>query len=598
MVFNGVFISESLNLPDPAHSVEVISGNKKSMKKIILLILNGVWVVTALMAQGITTAGGETVKESEIVYPESMTQQLGNLLKTWQIDLSEAEIECKRGQNVTFHDSVYTNRLYRLPTEMELSFNRVVKSHIEMYANRRREQVSYMLALGDYYFPMFEQALDKYGLPLELKYLPVIESALNPVAVSRAGATGLWQFMLYTGKGYGLEVNSLVDERRDPYKATEAAVRYLKDLYTIYHDWNLVIAAYNCGPGNVNKAIARSGGKRDYWQIYNYLPRETRGYVPAFIAANYIMNHYTDHQICPAHSYNTTTALDTVYVKERIYLEQIAGVLDVPIGELRRLNPQFRKDVIPGDYKAYALVLPSEKMYAFIDKNREIINYNRGRYLTHRTSTDEYLGSTLSSASGNSSNVYYRVRKGDNLSSIAGRNGISLAQLKSWNGLRSNRIGVGKRLVVGKKKVDLPKPESGKQLAQSLSDSAAGETKTVSQYYRVRKGDTLGKIAQKNGIGVSQLQAWNRLKSSKIAIGDQLIVGQKEVAVPKETAALDKGEPNRTQTSGGGSTIISAYLKDQMEKTAESKAGTEAEGVTGSGAKAAGADDDEIEMQQ
>jgi len=554
--------------------------------------------VTALMAQGNTTSGGEVVKESEIVYPESMTQQLGNLLKTWQIDLSEAEIECKRGQNVTFHDSVYTNRLYRMPTEMELSFNNVVKSYIEMYANRRREQVSYMLALGDYYFPMFEQALDKYGLPLELKYLPVIESALNPVAVSRAGATGLWQFMLYTGKGYGLEVSSLVDERRDPYKATEAAVRYLKDLHAIYHDWNLVIAAYNCGPGNVNKAIARSGGKRDYWQIYNYLPRETRGYVPAFIAANYIMSHYADHQICPAHSYNTITALDTVYVKERIHLEQIAGVLDVSMSELRRLNPQFRRDVIPGDYKTYALVLPTEKMFTFIDKNSEIINFNRDRYLTHRSSTDEILGNTVSSASGNSTNVYYRVRKGDNLSSIAGRNGISLTQLKSWNGLRSNRIGVGKRLIVGKKTVNRPKPESGEQLAQSNADSPAGETKTVSQYYRVRKGDTLGKIAQKNGIGVSQLQAWNRLKSSRIAIGDQLIVGQQEVAVPKETAALNKEEANRKQSSGGGSTIISAYLKDQMDKTAESKADGEAEGVTGSAAKAAGADTDVSEIQE
>lgn len=568
------------------------------MKKIILLILIGVWLGTALLAQGNVASGGETIKESEIVYPESMTQQLGNLLKTWQIDLSEAEIECKRGQNVIFPDSVYTNRLYRMPTEMELSFNSVVKSHIEMYANRRREQVSYMLALSDYYFPMFEQALDKYGLPLELKYLPVIESALNPVAVSRAGATGLWQFMLYTGKGYGLEVNSLVDERRDPYKATEAAVRYLKDLYAIYGDWNLVIAAYNCGPGNVNKAIARSGGKRDYWQIYNYLPRETRGYVPAFIAANYIMSHYADHQICPAHSYNTTTALDTVYVKERIHLEQIAGVLNVSISELRRMNPQFRRDVIPGDYKAYALVLPSEKMYAFIDKNSEIINFNRDRYLTHRSSTDEYLGNMISAASGNSANVYYRVRKGDNLSAIAGKNGISLSQLKSWNGLRSNRIGVGKRLIVGKKTVDLPQPESEEQLAQSNADNSTGETKTVSQYYRVRKGDTLGKIADKNGIRVSQLQAWNRLKSTKIGIGDQLIVGQKVVAVPKETVALNKEEPNRNQPSGGGSAIISAYLKDQMEKPAESKTGEEAEGVTVVGAKAAGADADESEIQE
>lgn len=248
------------------------------------------------------TALKDTISDNAIVYPESMSEKLSDLLAAWQLELSTDELQCLRGQNVSYHDTIYANRLYTLPTVMELSYNQVVKSYIEMYSTRRREQVSYMLALGEYYFPMFEEALDRHGLPLELKYLPVIESALNPIAVSRVGATGLWQFMLRTGKSYGLEVNSLVDERRDPYKSTEAAVKYLKDLYAIYGDWNLVIAAYNCGPGNVNKAIARSGGKRDYWEIYYKLPKETRGYVPAFIAANYIMNHFSDHNICPAHN--------------------------------------------------------------------------------------------------------------------------------------------------------------------------------------------------------------------------------------------------------------------------------------------------------
>jgi len=453
------------------------------MKKNIIVTLISLLMGTVLMAQEERQPARESIHDSTIVYPESMREQLSDLLKTWQIDLSKAEVECERGLNIVFHDSVYLNRLSRLPSVMELSFNSVVKSYIEMYANRRREQVSYMLALGDYYFPMFEQALDRHGLPLELKYLPVIESALNPVAVSRAGATGLWQFMLRTGKGYGLEVNSLVDERRDPYKATEAAVRYLKDLFAIYGDWNLVIAAYNCGPGNVNKAIARSGGKRDYWQIYYLLPRETRGYVPAFIAANYIMHHYADHKICPAHSYNTTTALDTVHVTERIHLEQIAGVLDLSVGELRRLNPQLKKDVIPGDSKAYALVLPTEKMYAFIDKNDEIMNYNRSRYLTHRSNTDGYLNGTVSTGSGNSTNIYYRVKKGDNLSAIAQRNRISLSQLKSWNGLKSNNIGVGKSLIVAKKVVALPKTENGEQLTQERSAGASREGSDIISSY-------------------------------------------------------------------------------------------------------------------
>ena len=525
------------------------------MRNIFLLTVTGLWLCTALPAQNspvsvVDSVSEDTVSDDAIVYPESMTEQLGDLLKAWQLNLQDAEIECLKGQNVHFHDSVYTHRLHSMPTVMELSYNSVVRKYIEMYADRKREQVSYMLALGDYYFPMFEQALDRHGLPLELKYLPVIESALNPVAVSRAGATGLWQFMLRTGKGYGLEVNSLVDERRDPYKATEAAARYLKDLYAIYGDWNLVIAAYNSGPGNVNKAIARSGGKRDYWQIYHKLPRETRGYVPAFIAANYIMHYYADHNICPARTFNTSVALDTIQVHERIHLEQIAGVLDISVSDLRRLNPQFRKDIIPGDFKPYALVLPSEKMYAFIDKGTEITNLQREQYFTHRSNTDGYLGSYETSLSGNSTNVYYRVKKGDNLSTIARRNGITLSQLKSWNGLRSDRIGIGKRLIVGHTKTEEPDAVSKEQAVEQASvDEALGRVETINRYYRVRNGDTLGEIAQRNGVRVSELQKWNGLQSTRIRAGDQLIVDQKKLPLPAEEKET---EYNRADTSDGG----------------------------------------------
>lgn len=547
------------------------------MKKIILLTVTSVWVYTFLPAQNNPVLATQTISDSTIVYPESMTEQLSDLLKAWQLDLQHSDEECSKGINVHFHDTIFTHRLHSMPTEMELSYNNVVKKYIEMYADRKREQVGYMLALGSYYFPMFEQALDRHGLPLELKYLPVIESALNPVAVSRAGATGLWQFMLRTGKGYGLEVNSLVDERRDPHKATDAAVRYLKDLYAIYGDWNLVIAAYNCGPGNVNKAIARSGGKRDYWEIYHRLPRETRGYVPAFIAANYIMNYYADHNICPAHSSATSSALDTVQVNERLHLAQIAGVLDINVSELRRLNPQFKKDVIPGDFKAYSLVLPSEKMYAFIDQGSEITNYQRSQYLTHRSNTDGYLQDSGTSISGNSTQTYYRVKKGDNLSGIARRNGITLSQLKSWNGLRSNRIGIGKRLIVGYKAVAPPKTETTELLAQSSQVGSSTETETISQFYRVRKGDTLGKIAQKNGVHVSELKSWNGLKSTRIGIGDQLIVGKKEVPVSAKEAANNEPKEiaySRSETSGG-SDIISSYLKEQIEKKEESPSAEE-----------------------
>lgn len=543
------------------------------MKKLILPVLCSMWMISIVNAQEPVTGNNDSITDNAIVFPESMTGQLSELLRDWQIDLSQNDEECMRGANVLFPDSVYISRLHSMPTVMELSFNSVVKNYIEMYASRRREQVSYMLALGDYYFPLFEQALDREGLPLELKYLPVIESALNPVAVSRAGATGLWQFMLRTGKGYGLEVNSLVDERRDPYKATEAAVRYLKDLYAIYHDWNLVIAAYNCGPGNVNKAIARSGGKRDYWQIYYRLPRETRGYVPAFIAANYIMNHYADHNICPAHMQTSPTALDTVHVNELLHFDQVSAVLDIPVEELRRLNPQFRKDVIPGNSKPYALVLPSEKMYAFVDQHNEILAYNSSLYNPHRSNTENFLNNgNLTSGSGE--DIIYRVRKGDNLSSIARRNGITLSQLKSLNGLKSNKISIGKLLVVGKKAVV---PPSNNADALTAQQSGGEDVETVNQYYRVRKGDTLGKIAQTNGVRVSQLLAWNGLRNTRIGIGDRLIVHQKVVPKVKEEPA--ENEYKRSEDVGEGSNIISDYLKEQMEKVGQQEGGAESEAV-------------------
>lgn len=510
----------------------------------------------------------DTITDNAIVFPESMSESLSDLQRGWQLDLMSDDSDCVKGLDVTFHDSVYANRLYQLPTVMELSYNSVVKKYIDMYSSRRREQVSFMLALGNYYFPIFEEALDRYGLPHELKYLPVIESALNPIAVSRVGATGLWQFMLKTGKSYGLEVNSLIDERRDPYKSTEAAVRYLKDLHTIYGDWNLVIAAYNCGPGNVNKAIARSGGKRDYWEIYYRLPRETRGYVPAFIAANYIMNHYEDHNICPAHNSGTTVALDTIHVKEQIHFEQIAGVLDIEVSEVSRLNPQYKKDRIPGDNKSYTIVLPSDRIFAYIDHKDSIINYERDSYFTHRAYTDGYMDGTYSLNDGKTVNVFYSVRRGDNLSSIAKRNGTTVALLRSWNGLKSDRLSIGKRLIVGKKAAPETQPDSEIHLAQA---STGGSNKTVNTYYRVRKGDTLGAIAQRNSVNVSQLRSWNGLKSSRIDIGDNLIVGQKVVEVEKPEVVKEDDVSDSQSSLDSGSSIISNYINEQLGKVADSE---------------------------
>ncbi len=515
----------------------------------------------------------DTIEDKAIVPPESMTTSLADLLHDWQIDFAASEKECNSGQNVVCSDTVYRDRLYCLPSEMELSFNRVVRSYIEMYAVRRREQVAYMLTLGDYYFPLFEEMLDRYDIPLELRYLPVIESALNPVAVSRMGATGLWQFMLKTGQGYGLEINSLVDERRDPYKSTEAAVRYLKDLYSIYGDWNLVIAAYNCGPGNVNKAIARSGGKQDYWEIYYYLPRETRGYVPAFIAANYIMKYYAEHHICPV-KLNNFQALDTVQVNQEIHFGQIAEILDISVNELRRLNPQFKRDIVPGNYKPYALVLPTNKMIAFIDKKDEILNCKRSVYFTHRLETDQYIKGGDSSV-GSNGVVYYRVKKGDNLSKIAKRNGVTVSQLKSWNNLKSTFLSIGKQLIVRK---DAPPPSSAdskEQYAEVREDSIQNISREINQYYRVKKGDTLGEIAQKNGVTVSELKSWNGLRSSKISVGEQLIVRKtgEEVSEMAEPSSVTEYKNGESPDGSAGSNIISEYLKEKIDNSGKQKVG-------------------------
>ena len=256
-----------------------------------------------------------------------------------------------------FPDSVYKERLSRINSIISLPYNSIIRSHIHVYTERRIESTCAILGLQDYYFPMIEDIFDSFGLPAELKYMAVIESALNPTAVSRVGATGMWQFLYSTGRLYGLTINSVVDERRDPVKATYAAARYLKDMYNIYHDWVLVIAAFNCGPGNVDKAIRRSGNHRDYWEIYYRLPRETRGYIPQFIAATYVMNYYKEHHIKPL-QIDIPLSTDTIMVTKDIHLSQISEVMNVPIEELRALNPEYKTGLIPGNTKPQSLTLP------------------------------------------------------------------------------------------------------------------------------------------------------------------------------------------------------------------------------------------------
>ena len=509
----------------------------------------------------------ENIQDSSIVIPENLNKDLSKLLHEWQVDFSQSENHCSKGSNTVYSDSVYMERLYSLPTEMELPFNSVVRSYIDMYTNRRRDLVSYMLSLGEYYYPMFEEALDRYELPLELKYLPVIESALNPVAVSRMGATGLWQFMLRTGKMYQLDVNSLVDERRDPYKSTEAAARYLNDLYQLYEDWNLVIAAYNCGPGNVNKAIARSGGRKDYWAIYYNLPRETRGYVPAFIAANYVMNYNNEHNICPQESSNDFIALDTVHVTNEVHFNQISAVLDITIEDIRRYNPQFKRDKIPGNHKTYTLVLPTKDIYAFICNKDEILNHNKSIYLTHRkqTLTDLNDGTGVS---GDFINTYYRIKKGDTLGAIARRNRTTVSKLQRMNGMRSTKLSIGRRIIVSQ----TAKPIEPKiEVRQSNSALAEGEVKNT--YYRIKKGDTLGAIAQRNQTTVAQLQNMNGLKSTKLSIGRSLIVKQVVESKPAKKIETNRGEAQQTDstsTTTNNDNIVTEYLNKKSSQRNDS----------------------------
>lgn len=397
--------------------------------------------------------------EEVIEFPEAMSHNLDSLMNLYLSRTYLGDDECNMTDvNPTFDKEVYIDRLSRIPSVMELSYNDVVQKFIDRYSGRLRRSISYMLAASNFYMPIFEEALETYGLPLELKYLPVIESALNPKAVSRVGATGLWQFMLATGKMYGLQVNSLVDERRDPVKSSYAAAHFLSDLYKIFGDWNLVIAAYNCGPENINKAIRRSGGERDYWRIYPYLPKETRGYVPAFIAANYIMTYYCDHNICPMTS-RLPAKTDTVMVNRNIHLQQVASVCGIDIEQLRTLNPSYRKDIVPGSSELSCLRLPITEMGKFIDLQDSVYNYRADLYLNKRTEvsvnddTPTYQSSKRSSKRNKSSksrrgSKTVTVRKGMTLSHIAAQNGTTVKKLQQLNGIKGTNIRAGRKIRV------------------------------------------------------------------------------------------------------------------------------------------------------
>ncbi len=450
--------------------------------------------------------------------PESWDTNLDSLMDSWHV---QHYVDKNQHQGykepVVASDSVYVERLSRLNNIIELPYNEVVRNCIDLYVDRRRYSVEYMLGLERFYFPMIEQALDQNGLPHELKYLAVVESALNPVALSRAGASGLWQFMLATGKQYGLEINSLVDERRDPLKATYAACEYFKDMYRIYGDWTLVIAAYNCGPGNVNKAIKRAKGSTDYWKIYPYLPRETRSYVPLFIAATYVMNYYAHHQLYPVQTTLPATT-DTVMVNQAIHFDQIAAVLNVDKEMLRALNPQYKKDVVPGNSKPRAIKLPALQAYAFVELEDSITKFRRDELFANRT----YVGDGTAS---NKEKVVHKVTKGETLVAIGNKYGVTTASIRKWNGLKSNRVAVGKRLTIytdnggftlSSTPVTTTSVNSNKSTTNKSTASKTGEYAT----YKVRSGDSFYSIAKKYpGYSYNDLMKINNMKSQRLKVG-------------------------------------------------------------------------------
>ena len=438
---------------------------KKLFIVMALTILGGNCVTQAQNEKEEITVTDNEGKEEIIDVPEAMGYEVDSLLNLYYSrTYLQPDNDCKlKDENVSYPKEVYIERLSRLPNVMEMPYNDIVQKFIDRYTSRLRHSVSYMLGASNFYTPIFEEALEAYGLPLELKYLPVIESALNPQATSHAGAAGLWQFMVATGKQYGLEINSLIDERRDPIKSSYAAAQYLKDLYKIFGDWNLVIAAYNCGPENINKAIHRAGGNSDYWKIYPYLPRETRGYVPAFIAANYVMNYYCEHNICPMRT-KLPAKSDTIIVSKDVHLKQIAEVCGIDIDELRTLNPQYRRDIVNGNNKPSIIRLPATATNTFIANEDSIFNYKTETLLTRR-SLVEVASSSSSSYTRKSSSTkrknYTRkkrtrrsrpkrvtIRKGDTLSEIAERNHTTVKKLRQLNGIKGNNIRAGKKIRV------------------------------------------------------------------------------------------------------------------------------------------------------
>jgi membrane-bound lytic murein transglycosylase D len=511
----------------------------------VLLIIFFIAVLKANAASDVDTIIIKSDNSSERIAAD-----LDSLVNTWYVKIAiKNKPSDNPGDTIGFQipDTVYEHRLSKINSIINLPFNNIIRNHIEVYTIRQREKFCAVLGLKDYYFPMIEDVFDSYGLPAEFKYMAVIESALNPNAVNgRSGAAGMWQFMYSTGRLYGLTINSVVDERKDPVKATHAAARYIKDLYDIYKDWVLVIAAYDCGPGNVNKAIKRSGNNKDYWKIYYNLPRETRGYIPQYIAAAYAVTYYQEHNLQPL-PLNIPVATDTIMVNKDIHLAQISEVMNIPLGELQALNPQYRTGLVPGSSKPQSLTLPMNHLGDFIDLTDTIRHYKPDVYLNRVTRIADPTRSTyINTDIKGKTKLIYTVKDGDNIGFIAEWYKVGLSDLRNWNNIYRNNIRVGQKLVVY---VDPTKSEYYSKInTMDFSDkhSLIGKTaQTNSQpqattigpgeidgdyiTYTVRKGDSIWDIVKMfDNVTTTQVLSLNNISDpSKIKVGQRLKIKKK-----------------------------------------------------------------------
>lgn len=465
---------------------------------------------------------GNSPEADDLEMPEYTPEVTDSLLHLWYKNsfagdfdaITEYDMDSVRFTS-DIPDSEIEKRLAEMNSFISLPYNDVVKNYIILYSEKMRTQMGRVIGLSQYYFPLFEEAFVRYGIPVELKYMAIVESMLNPVARSRAGASGMWQFMYSTARSYGLEINSYVDERLDVEKSVDAAARYLRDAYKIFGDWTLAISSYNCGAGNVSKAIRRAGGSRDFWSIYPFLPRETRGYVPAFVGAMYAMTYYKEYGIVPQ-EVGMPAKVDTFEIRRNLHFDQISAVVGVPEQDLENLNPQYLHDIIPGSSHSYILKLPYIWTGAFVETDRDSLYcYKADSLMSSRIQKE------VSDAVKNNGRVAYRVRSGDYLGKIASRYGVTVSQIKSWNNLRSSNIRVGQILYIYARKTPAPETSSGSASAPKTTVNPSDpSTYTV---YTVKSGDSLYNIAKLYpGVSADDIKAANGMKSNRIMPGQTL----------------------------------------------------------------------------